>query len=130
MFQYVTIDWAGPTLFGEQMLAMENIAELYLRKGTYDKKVNFTHLLVEGKLTCRGKTTFGMFSGVGFFADFGTHNGRPWYCHFLLPANRRQGIIGDDDVVFSAIPCDDGWIIQQADTAQGHVSEDNITSSN
>jgi hypothetical protein len=127
MKQFIMIDWAGPPLFGEQMMTVANIAELYLQKGTYGKKVNFTHLLLEGRLTLRGPTTYGTFAGIGFFADFGTYNDRPWYCHFLLPANRRIGVpIPEDMVAFAIIHEGDGCHIHQIEVEQARVTEDNI----
>jgi hypothetical protein len=124
-YELVMIDWAGPAPFGEQMLALRNIAAIYLR-GTYDAKVNFTHLLIEGKLTFRGRTVFGTFTGPRFFADFGTHNDRPWYCEFLLPKGRECAAISEDDSISAYFLTSDGCRVEKVDVAQGHASEDNL----
>lgn len=127
MFHLVLIDWAGPVPFGEQMLVLRNIIALYLRRGSYDKRVNFTHLLIEGKLTFRGPTTFGMFSGNRFFVDLGTHNGSPWYCECLLPSSGEYVDLEEQGVIFAALPENDGISIREVDLSQGHATESNIT---
>lgn len=124
-YELVMIDWAGPVPFGEQMLALRNIAAIYLR-GSYDANVNFTHLLIEGKLTFRGQTVFGTFTGPRFFADFGTHNDRPWYCEFLLPKGRELADISDDDPISAYFLTNDSWRMKKVDVAQGRASEENI----
>ena len=122
----VLIDWAGPVPFGEQMLALRNIASIYLRRGTYDKKVNFTHLLIEGKLTYRGPMAFGSLAGKRFFVDLGTHNAAPWYCEFLLLRHEEE--IDEDSVIFQGLLDEnEEYAIKQVDVAQGRASEDNIT---
>lgn len=127
MLYLVMIDWGGPPLSGEQQLALRNIASIYLRRGTYDKKVNFTHALVEGKLTFRGRTILGAFSGNRFFVDFGTHWDLPWYCEFVLPTNRESVDIDEDDVVFSG-RIENGDITMQdsVDIGQARATHDNI----
>lgn len=124
------IDWAGPVPFGEQGYVVRNIAALYVRRGTYGRKVNFTHLLVEGQLTFRGRGNFGTFSGTRFFADFGTHHGKPWYCEFLLPARSEYIDIDENSIVIMTY-VENGRVLSQelVDIDQCHVTEGNILSS-
>jgi hypothetical protein len=120
------IDWAGPPASGEQQLVLRNIVALYLRRGTFDKKVNFTHLLIEGKLTHRGVSVYGMFAGNRFFVDMGTHNDMPWYYEVILPATMEYVDIPEDEILFSGLLSNDKYLISEVDISQGRVSDENI----
>lgn len=124
MMYLVLIDWAGPALFGEQQLALRNIASIYLRRGIYGEKVNFTHLLIEGCLTYRGPFALGSFAGWRFFADLGTYHDRPWYCEFILLRHEEE--IDDNSVIFSTRVDNGRYVIARVDVPQGRASEDNI----
>ncbi len=126
-FHIVMIDWSGPVASGEQHLVLRNITALYLRRGTYDKKVNFTHLLIEGKLTHRGVGTFGMFAGNRFFVDLGTYRDLPWYYEILLPATMEYVDIPEDEVIFCGLfHGNDVSNVTQVDLSQVRATEDNI----
>ena len=127
MYDVVLIDWGGPSPFGEQQIALRNIASIYLRRGMQGTKVNFTHLLIEGRLTYRGPAVYGMFSGSRFFADFGTINDRPWYCEFLLPTNSELVDI-DESVARTTLYMDQNeqLVIEDVDVSQGRASGDNL----
>jgi hypothetical protein len=131
MIHLVMIDWAGPCPFGEQALVLRNIAALYLkRQEKYGKKVDFTHLLVEGRLSFRGATSFGSYSGNRFFADFGTHNDVPWYCEFLLPVSAEHiDIALNESILFGTSRKAGGWTVSEIDIEQSIATHDNIHSS-
>ena len=100
MFQkYLNIAWTAQPLSAEQIFVLRNIAVIYLKGDHKRKTVNFTHELIEGKLTCKSEGLFVTFVGTFFHADLGLVNGERWSVDFLIPRGAETIELDPNQVV-------------------------------
>lgn len=97
--KFLNIAWTAQPLSAEQIFVLRNIAVIYL-KGDYRRStVDFTHELIEGRLTCKSEGLFVTFAGTFFHADLGLVNGERWTVDFLIPRGAETIELDPNQVV-------------------------------
>lgn len=90
----IHIGWTAAPLSPEQLTVLHRIAVLFLRReDPSQSSINFSHELIEGRLTRKGKGLFVTFAGTFFHADLGTVRGERWTVDFLLPAGMENVVL-------------------------------------
>ena len=127
---FIGIDWTAQPLSIEQKLVLLKIAALYLESGSDKDWVDFTHLLIEGRLTHQSSGMFVTYAGNFFHADLGTIKGEKWTSDFLITNSSRRHLIENDPDIcrFQQMP-DGSFMYYQPDPALTHVTADSLIGS-
>ena len=96
---FISINWTGQPLTPEQQLVIMKIAAYFIRRGSKNTWVDFTHLQCEGRLTYKSSGLFVTFAGHSFHADLGLVNGVRWTIDFLLMRG-AEDLLLDEKVQF------------------------------
>ncbi|MES2668129.1 MAG: hypothetical protein V4644_00325 [Patescibacteria group bacterium] len=113
-YEFVHISWTAAPLSSEQKFVLRNIAALFLRReDPAVDEVDFTHELVEGRLTRKSKGLFVTFAGTFFHADLGTVGGVRWTVDFLMPNGSERMPLDDSSVLMSFRENPDGSIAKR-----------------
>jgi len=108
MYGYLNIAWTAQALSAEQIFVLRNIAVIYLKGDRRRETVNFSHEMVEGRLTCKSKGLFVTFVGTFFHADLGLVGGERWTVDFFIPARSEHIEIDPKTVVMTGKHNPDG----------------------
>lgn len=100
----ISINWTAQALSSEQLLVLRNVAAMVLKEGIKLAEVDFTHELVEGRLTRKSSGTFVAFAGTFFHAHLGKVRGEDWTVDFLIPKGSEYITIDEKSVVISSRP--------------------------
>ncbi|MDB5236943.1 MAG: hypothetical protein JWL88_45 [Parcubacteria group bacterium] len=79
------LSWKGSPLTDAQNVVLRNVAVLFLTRNMKQTSVNFTHLLLEGRLENKGAGLYISTPGTFFHADMGLVRGELWTADFLIP---------------------------------------------
>lgn len=93
---FVSINWGGKSLTPEEQLVMVKVAALLLKDDRKRSSVDFTHELIDGRLTHESSGIFVTVVGNFFRAELGEVDGRPWYHEFLLMRGLENSILEND----------------------------------
>lgn len=118
----VSIHWTAQALTDAQQLVLRNIATLALRRDDKRRTFDFTHELVEGRLTRESDGLFVTFAGTFFHADLGTVRGERWTVDFLLPKGSERLVL-DDQLVMAYRPVKEGLEARPIDQTMTKVGE-------
>lgn len=125
----ININWTAAPLSDEQKHVILQLAVLLLSRDEYPDGVDFTHDLVEGRLTSKGAGRFGAIPGHFFHADLGHVRGVRWTIDFLVPAGSERMILDQSIRIRSSTLRPDGTIFDRPaslDRRLTNVSEINI----
>lgn len=106
----ININWTGAPLSGEQRLVIHQLAVLFVKTRGERDWIDFTHMLVEGRLYKGRQGSLGTYSGTFFTAEMGEVSGIPWVLHFLLPHSALNGHIQEGDAFLSTTWYPDGRV--------------------
>ncbi len=104
----ININWTAAPLSGEQRMVIHQLAVIFLKTRGERDWIDFTHMLVEGRLHKGRRGSLGTYSGTFFTAEMGYVRGIPWTLHFLLPNSAVNAQLREGDTYLSAIWHSDG----------------------
>lgn len=106
----ININWTAAPLSGEQRMVIHQLAVIFLKTRGERDWIDFTHMLVEGRLHKGRRGSLGTYSGTFFTAEMGYVRGIPWTLHFLLPNSALNGHIREGDTFLGTTWHSDGRV--------------------